>query len=238
VRPTRPRNCSARTSAIQTSESSTVNRLCESHSQEWCTVRHVGAGEQQADGRRARRERNRAAVIDAMFELLREGRLPPTTEEVADRAGVSVSSVFRYFDGLDDLHGETIRRYFERFAPLFEVPAVPLGSRADRIAALVDARLELYETIAPIGRMARIRAASEPALADTLLDTRHRFARQVRDHLEPDLALADGADAGDRVALVDALTSFEAWDLLRSAHGRSRATIRRAWLAGIERLLT
>lgn len=190
---------------------------------------------EQVDGRRARRERNRAAVIDAMFELLREGRMPPTVEEVAARAAVSVSSVFRYFDGLDDLYGETVGRYFDRFAPLFEVPAVPGGTRADRIAALVDARLELYETIAPIGRMARIRAASEPTIAATLLDIRHRFARQVRQHLAADLAPL--AEADDRAALVDALTSFEAWDLLRATHGRSRASVRRAWLTGIDRLL-
>ena len=191
---------------------------------------------EQADGRRARRERNRTAVIDAMFELLAEGRMPPSVEEVAERAEVSVSSVFRYFDGLDDLHGETVRRYFERFAPLFELPA-GAESRADRIAALVDARLELYETIAPIGRMARIKA-SEPTIGETLVETRRRFARQVREHLASDLAAFARPDADDRAALVDALTSFESWDLLRGTHGRSRSAVRRAWVAGIERLLT
>lgn len=190
---------------------------------------------EQADGRRARRERNRTAVIDAMFELLAEGRLPPSVDEVAERAAVSVSSVFRYFDGLDDLHGETVRRYFERFAPLFEVP-VSTGSRADRLVALVDARLELYETIAPIGRMARIKAG-EPTIAATLAETRRRFARQVREHLAPDLAPHGRAGAQDAADLVDALTSFESWDLLRSTHGRSRAAVRRAWIAGIERVL-
>jgi AcrR family transcriptional regulator len=193
---------------------------------------------EQADGRRARRERNRTAVIDAVFELLGEGRVQPSVEEVAERAGVSVSSVFRYFDGLDDLHAETIRRYFERFAPLFDVPPVPDGPAAARIAAFVDARLELYETIAPIARMARARAASEPTFASTLGDARRRFARQVRDHFAPDLALRSATDAGDRVALVDALTSFESWDLLRTAHGHGPRVVRRAWLAGVERLLT
>ncbi|HEX4903740.1 MAG TPA: TetR/AcrR family transcriptional regulator [Acidimicrobiales bacterium] len=190
---------------------------------------------EQADGRRARRERNRTAVIDAMFELLAEGRMPPNVEEVAERAEVSVSSVFRYFDGLDDLHGETVRRYFERFAPLFEVPAAA-DSRAGRIAALVDARLELYETIAPIGRIARIKAG-EPTIADTLVETRRRFARQVREHLAADLAPRGRPGAQDAADLVDALTSFESWDLLRSTHGRSRAAVRRAWIAGIERVL-
>jgi len=191
--------------------------------------------EVQGDGRRARRERNRAAVIDAVFELLREGRFPPAVEEVAERAEVSVSSVFRYFDGLDDLHAQTIERYFERYAPLFEVPARPDGSRADRIEALVDARLELYETIAPIARMARVRAATEATVAETLADTRRRVAAQVREHLAADLG--DRDDARDRADAVDALTGFEAWDLLRTTHGRSCAAIRRTWVAAIGRLL-
>ena len=54
-------------------------------------------------GRRARRERNRTAVIDAMFELIAEGKVPPPAEALAERAGVSVSSIFRYFDNLDEL---------------------------------------------------------------------------------------------------------------------------------------
>ena len=77
------------------------------------------------DGRRARRERNRLAVIDALFELLVQAERPPSVEEVAAHAGVSVSSVFRYFENLDDLQQETIERYFQRYAPHFEVPAVP-----------------------------------------------------------------------------------------------------------------
>lgn len=189
-----------------------------------------------ADGRRARRERNRTAVIDAMFELIREGSLPPAVAEVADRAGVSVSSVFRYFENLDDLHRETIRRYFERFAPLFELPE-PSGTTEDRVAGLVDARLDLYETIGPIARLSRVRAAEQPQLAETLAETRQRFADQVRSHFADDLAGQAPADAEDRAALVDALTSFEAWDLLQGTHGRSRVRLRRAWIAGVSALL-
>jgi len=193
-------------------------------------------GDTIADGRRARRERNRLAVIDALFELLQEGSPPPSVEEVAARAGVSVSSVFRYFDSLDDLQEQTIARYFERFAALFEVPAVE-GDRDARIAALVDARLDLYECIAPIARMARVRAAEEPRFSRTLLETRRRMAGQVREHLASDVAHLSRAVADDRIALVDCLTTFESWDLLTSTHGRSRRLVRRAWLTGIAAFL-
>jgi len=187
------------------------------------------------DGRRARRERNRAAVIDAVLELIREGRIPPAVEEVAARAEVSVSSVFRYFDDLDDMHAQTVARYFERYDPLFEVPALPDGTTDERIAALVDSRLDLYEAVAPIARWARLQAATQPTIARNLRGTRRRLAGQVGEHLAPDLG--ERADGADLVAAADALTSFESWDLLRHAHGRSRASVRRVWVVALRALL-
>lgn len=192
--------------------------------------------DRMADGRRARRERNRLLVIDSMFALLSEGHVPPSVDDVAARSGVSVSSVFRYFDGLDDLHEQTIERYFERFAALFELPD-PAGTAEGRIRTFVDARLDLYGTIAPIARMARLRAPEHPRIATTLHATRAHLAAQVRTHFAPDLGACTAAEADDRVAVIDSLTSFEAWDLLRAVHGRSRRQMERAWTAALRALL-
>jgi TetR/AcrR family transcriptional regulator of autoinduction and epiphytic fitness len=189
------------------------------------------------DGRRLRRERNRTAVIDAVFELLVEGHFPPSVEDVADRSGVSVSSVFRYFEGLDDLQQETVERYFERFAPLMAVPCDPDASTEERIASLVTARLDLYEAIAPIARMARHQAPLQPRIAENLHATRVRFGDQIREHFAPELEPLGRAESSDRVALIDALTAFEAWDLLHSVLDRSRRLVERAWRAGIATLL-
>lgn len=225
---------------METLESGTVNRLCELRSQHFGPHYPGDVPESTtapSDGRRARRERNRTAVVDAMFELIREGDLPPSVGDVAARAGVSVSSVFRYFENLDDLHRETVRRYFERYAPLFDVPGAPDGSTEDRIAAWVDARLDLYETIGPIARLSRVRALDHPQLAEALAETRQGFADQARDHFRPELDACTPADADDRVALVDALTSFESWDLLQGTHDRTRAQLRRAWVSGLSAVL-
>jgi AcrR family transcriptional regulator len=189
------------------------------------------------DGRRARRERNRAAVIDAVFELIVDGRVPPAVEAIAARAGVSVSSVFRYFDSLDDLLEQTVARYFERFADLFAVRPVPDGDLDDRITVLVSARLDLYEAIGPIARIARLRATEQPRLATVLADTRRTFEGQVRAHFEPDLTGRSRTEADDRVALVDCLTAFESWDLLTGTHGRDRHLVERAWTSGLRALL-
>jgi AcrR family transcriptional regulator len=138
-----------------------------------------GAAAVPIDGRRARRERGRAAVVDALFELLQERHTLPGVEAIAERAGVSVSSVFRYFDGLDDLREHTIERYFERFAPLFEVPQLGAGPLRQRIARLVEGRLDLYDAIAPMAHIARLRGSRYPLRHDSG-ETR---AGSARDHL-------------------------------------------------------
>lgn len=172
-----------------------------------------------------------------MFELLTEGDFPPSVDDIAGRANVSVSSIFRYFDNLDDLQRQTIDRYFERFAPLFDIPPTD-GDLDDRIAALVDARLALYEAIAPLARLARVRAHDQPLIAASLAETRRFHGAQLRTHFAPDLVGLRRAEADDRLDLVDALTAFEAWDLLGDTRQRRRRQIRRAWLAGIRAVLT
>jgi TetR/AcrR family transcriptional regulator of autoinduction and epiphytic fitness len=189
------------------------------------------------DGRRARRERNRTAVIDAVFSLLDEGVVPPATEAIAERAGVSVSSVFRYFDSLDDLQTQAVERHFERFAPLFEIPALGVGSLDERIGKLVTARIALYRTVGSAARLARARALDHPVLAQHLARTRRLLARQLRLHFADELRVLPRPAADDLVGLIDTLTSFESWDLLRATHDRSDRLIRRAWVDGLARLL-
>ncbi len=196
----------------------------------------VAHSEPRVDGRRLRRERGRAAVIDAMFELIREAGTPPTVDAIAERAGVSESSVFRYFDNLEDLQQQTIDRYFERFAPLFVIPAAGEGTRAERIARFVDARLELYEAIGPIGRLARLRASDTPRFAEPLERMRNLLTVQIRAHFGREVDGRTPAAGDDLVVLIDTLTSFEAWDLLHDSHHRTHRQVRRAWVDGLTAL--
>lgn len=188
------------------------------------------------DGRRQRRERGRTAVIDAMVDLIiAEGALPDVAT-VAERAGVSVSSVYRYFDNLDALRLDTIAHTRERYADLFLLPGVGQGGRDERISVLVRTRARLYATIAPVARLVRARAGEQRDLADVLNVVRQEQVTQVRAHFAPELDGADRDDADDTVASIVATTSFEAWDL-HVALGRSPLQIRRAWTTAVTRLL-
>ena len=55
------------------------------------------------DGRRARSERSKQAIIDAALALMEEGNLIPTAQQISDRAGVGIRSFFRHFEDMDTL---------------------------------------------------------------------------------------------------------------------------------------
>jgi len=193
---------------------------------------------QNIDGRTARRERGRIAVLDAMVGLVQEGHLPPTAEQVASRAGVSVASLFRYFDDLDDLQRQMIARFLGRYADLFDVPSYGRGPLDRRARGFARARVGLYVAIAPFARLTRARSLERPTIAAGLHEMRGRLAGQVHAHFAPELGALGRARGEDAAGCIVALTSFEAWDLLRNDVGRTDRQIERAWTTATRSLLT
>lgn len=187
------------------------------------------------DGRRARRERGRVAVIDAMFELLQEGKVPPAVELIAERSGVSVASIFRYFQGIDDLQFQTFQRFRQRFEPL--VHATVDGDFATRTNAFVQSRLDLYEQAGAIMAVGRLRALEHEPLVEASAQMRGVLADQVRTTFAHETTGSSPSRSADLVAVIDALTSLESWDVMRKTHARSRAQIARAWAQGISALV-
>ena len=193
------------------------------------------------DGRTLRRTRNRDLVVDAMLELVDEGNgVEPSVEQLVARSGLSERSIFRYFDGLDDLRREVIRRNFERVAPLLSADGLADGDLDldDRVARFVDARLQACELMAGAGRISRRNAPVEPLLADELARFRGLLADQVRASFAPELQARTRPDASDLEVVIEVLVSFDGWDLMSSGYGRSRTQIRRAWTRSLRTLLT
>jgi AcrR family transcriptional regulator len=197
----------------------------------------VTTASSELDGRRARRGRNREAVVDALLELFREGELNPSVATVAERSGVSLRSVFRYFDDLDEMGRIAIQRHLDTVGHLFELPNIGEGTRAERIEALVAQRLALYERVAPVMRAALIRAPSQKVIATALLQRREFLREQVKQQFAPELAELSGAEAAIVLAGADVLTSFESLELLRASHKLTPARAAAAVRGSLERLL-
>ncbi len=177
------------------------------------------------DGRAARRDRNRAAVLDAVITLFSEGTLDPGPEEVARRAGLSLRSVYRYFDDRQALLQAAIDRQTDAVRPLLAIHAIGAGPLADRIETLVTARLRLYEATAATSRAARSRAGSNPTLGRQVALARRTLRDQVDRQFASELAALDPRRRRSLEAAADALLQFDTLDLYRLHRGLSvRAT--------------
>jgi len=189
--------------------------------------------DEEVDGRRLRRDQNREAVIDALLALFGEGVYEPSTNEIAERAGLSPRSLFRYFEDLDDLHRAAAVRQLRRARPLIDLGVDASSPTATKIDHLVKSRLRLHEEIAPAARAVRVCAHRHAVLASELRTNRTYLRNQVRELFAPELA---GAGAGLLPAL-DVLCSFESYELLREAHGLSRPKIEAALHTALTALL-
>jgi AcrR family transcriptional regulator len=189
---------------------------------------------ESADGSSRRSDRSRHAILEALFALVGEGVLQPTAQQVADRAGVGIRSVFRHFEDMDSLYAEIGARIRGAVAPLTEAPA-PAGSLEQRTRELVRRRAALFERIAPYKRAGDLQRWSSPFLSEG-----HRaVVRELRAALwrclpELERAPAELAEAFELAA------SFEAWDRLRSEQrlgpARARAVLERIVLALVREL--
>jgi len=144
-----------------------------------------------------------------MLELVGTGVLAPTAQQVADRAGVGIRTVFRHFSEMDALY-QSMDAWLEGEArPLLAVTP-PKGGLEERARALVRQRALFFERIAPYKR------------AGNLLRWRSRFLQERHAHLQSVLRtellrwLPELSEApAELLAALELATSFEAWDRLR-----------------------
>ncbi|MHB1139353.1 MAG: TetR/AcrR family transcriptional regulator [Microthrixaceae bacterium] len=206
-------------------------------SEDRARIQRGDASERQGnDGRRARRERGRAAVLEAARAYFDEGDVRPTAEALAERAGVSPASLYRYFDRLDDLPRLVFESQVQEAAPLLrvEVEGRPLD---ERIRGFVRGRVAVYERVQGTARMGRSRAVDHADIAASLAVARRRWSRQARTVFAVELDPQPAASARDLAAMVDTIASFESWDLLSTVHGLPRRSIETQWRAALQRLL-
>ena len=161
------------------------------------------------DGRVRRSERSREAIVTALFELVGRGVLQPTAQQVADRAGVGMRSVFRHFSEMESLHRAMDAR-LEAEAAKILVAGERGGPLEQRVRALLAQRLALFERVAPYKRSANLLRWRSKFLQERHL----RMQRLLRADLArwlPELSRA----APDVREAIDLALSFEAWDRLR-----------------------
>jgi AcrR family transcriptional regulator len=174
---------------------------------------------ESTDGRQRRSERSREAIVQALFDLVGEGMLQPTAQQVAESAGVGIRSVFRHFADMDSLFVEMDARLQADALPLLRGEP-PDGDTTKRARALVDRRIAFFERIAPYKRAGTIQRWR----SEFLRGQHGVLVRALRADLLRWLPELRGAPA-DGIEALDLALSFEAWDRLRTDQrlGRDRA---------------
>lgn len=183
--------------------------------------------EPTADGRSARSQRTRDAVVESLLAWLRDGNLRPTAKDIAERAGISVRSVYVHFDDLDDLFCAASAHQGQLIAGLVrEIPAT--GSFDERLTAVVDQRIRVFEAIMPVQRAAALQEPFSPTLRAILTGMRELQRAEIERVFATEL---DRLPAGARTAALAAahlVTVEEAWSFQRNAMGIDVASARAA----------
>jgi TetR/AcrR family transcriptional regulator of autoinduction and epiphytic fitness len=175
-------------------------------------VPFVGASEpdgQVTDRRVLRGKRNREAVVQAVIDLMQEGNLSPSADQIAERAGVARRSIYHHFADLEELHQAVAHQHLDHIVGLFG-PIVRDGSLQDRLRTFVDQRVRVCEQTMPVYRASQLVAHHSETVMD-LLSLGHEYLRaEVAQTFAPEI----GDDAW-RLEAVDSAASFEGWVQLR-----------------------
>ncbi len=183
------------------------------------------------DGRRRRSERSRQAIIDAMLKLVEEGVLVPTAQQVSERAGVGIRSVFRHFSDMESLFATADTIIREQHQGLF-VGGDRAGTFDERLLHAVEQHALVYEAIGNHLLTTKAQLWRYSILREQYARAQRQLRRGLDDWL-PELQ----ALGGDEREMVDAVASFEHWNRLREHQGLNRKTSIRLTTELLRRIL-
>ena len=165
------------------------------------------------DGRRARSERSKQAIIDATLALMEEGTLIPTAQQISDLAGVGIRSFFRHFDDMETLFATIDDQIRENTEALF-LGGDRDGTLEERIQHAVERRADGYE----VETNTILSTAAQLWRSEVLRKNYARYQRGLRKDLDDWLPELKQLSRTEREA-VDAIASFEMWHRLRYHQG-------------------
>ena len=161
------------------------------------------------DGRRARSERSKQAIIDGTLALMKEGNLIPTAQQISDKAGVGIRSFFRHFEDMETLFGTIDEQNRDATEALF-LGGNRDGTLQERILHALERRSEGYE----VETNTVLSTAAQLWRSETLRKNYARYQRGLRKDLDDWLPELKQLTRSQREA-ADAIASFEMWHRLR-----------------------
>jgi len=189
------------------------------------------------DGRSLRRERNRQDIVDALLGLIENGETEISAALIASKAGLSERSIFRYFDDVNDLYRSVCDLAFSKEIEYALIDDAGIGSLDTKIENFVNQRVRIYTMNEKIAPAARSFAFKNPIIKNQLVFGRKLLRAQITKHFAEELSAFDKSQQQVVVATIDALTTFESYDMMRSDQKMSVQTIKSILSEGIRKAL-
>jgi AcrR family transcriptional regulator len=170
------------------------------------------------DGRVARSHRTRAAIVEALVDLLQEGNPQPTVEEIAARAGVAPRTVFQHYADREALFAAVSEHREAHLAELMGAidPEAPLAQRVEEVVAQ---RVRVYEWIAAVRRGALLMEPFSESVRASLESFRAAKRAELARVFAAEIAARPESERATLTAALGAAGSWSAWDALRSQQG-------------------
>ena len=185
----------------------------------------------RVDGRTARSERTRNAIVDAHLRLIREGDLRPTADRIAKQAGVSLRALWSHFADMEALFAASGQRVLESR----DTSHRPISAKLplpERIEAYCKQRARMLEQIGPV---AKASAVKEP-FSETLQRYRMLHVARVREELS-DLFADEIGDDEELLNTLSAISMWPTWSTWREPMGLSVAASRANLVRTVKALL-
>lgn len=189
------------------------------------------------DGRVARRQRNVDAVLDVVLELFAEDAMFPTIEQVANRSGLSLRSLYRYFADPGELLEAAIDRANQRGREMSRLPSIGEGPLEARIDDFVAMRLNLHDEVGSVFRATLANAARHTRIQDQLAVDRNAMQAQFERQFAPELSALRGSARKAVLTSGDLVTQLDSIEFLRRHRRLSPGETRSALTTALQRLL-
>jgi AcrR family transcriptional regulator len=182
------------------------------------------------DGRRQRSKASRDKMVAAMIELVREGAIMPSADQVATRAQVGLRTVFRQYKDMETLYAAMLgglSEYYQDWAAPLTAP-----SWQGQLVELMERRVATYERLLPFKRAGDAHRHMSPSIEAENVRMLALMRMRLRS-LVPDTV------AGDVVTFetLDLIASFAAWQRLRFEQNLSFDQAREVVLAHVTRFV-
>ena len=189
------------------------------------------------DGRSLRRERNRQDIVDALLGLIENGETEISAALIASKAGLSERSIFRYFDDVNDLYRSVCDLAFSKEIEYALIDDAGIGSLDTKIENFVNQRVRIYTMNEKIAPAARSFAFKNPIIKNQLVVGRKLLRTQIIKHFAEELSAFEKQQQQAAVAIIDSLTTFESYDMMRSDQRMSVQAIKSILTESIRKAL-